>query len=135
MSAIDLTLPRLKTEEGFRGTVYRDTNGLQTIGYGFCVDRGISQYAATALLVAQADEVHAALARYPWYAALNEARQSVCLDIAFNQGIGGLLHYPHMVAALERQDWETAATECAVQDPKLKARYDELAQILRTGET
>lgn len=133
MSTIDVVLPLLKVDEGFRAKAYRDTNGFLTIGYGFCVDAGITERGASALLAAQAQELHETLSTYSWYAALDELRQSVCLDIAFNQGLHGLLRYPRMVAALSRQDWEEAAKECDVADPKLKPRYERLAQILRTG--
>lgn len=135
MSAVDIAMPRLQTEEGFRPLPYLDTNGLGTIGYGFCYSRGISKRAAAALLRAQAQEIHEALLGYPWYAALDEVRQSVCLDIATNEGLGGLLKFPHMIAALSRQDWASAATECHVEDPKLAARYNSLAQLLLIGGT
>lgn len=133
MTAVDIALPRLKTEEGFRARAYKDTNGFTTIGYGFNVDAGISPRAAGALLQAQAEEIHEGLLKYPWYAALDPTRQSVCLDIAVNEGVGGLLKFPHMIAALSRQDWPSAATECHVEDPKLQERYQALAQLLLIG--
>jgi lysozyme len=133
MTAIDSVLPRLKTEEGFRAHIYRDTKGFQTIGYGFNVDAGISPYAAGALLQAQLEELHKTLSGYTWYAQLDPVRQGVCLDIAFNAGLHGLLAFPHMVAALSRQDWPSAATECHVEDPELAGRYEKLSQTLLTG--
>jgi lysozyme len=133
VNAIELALPRLKTEEGFRATKYTDTQGHLTIGYGFNVDAGISQYAAAALLSAQATERQNALLAYPWYANLDPVRQSVCLDISFNGGVGGLLHFPHLIAALAKEDWATAAAECKVTNPELAGRYAALAQLLLTG--
>jgi lysozyme len=133
VNAVDLALPRLKTEEGFRATKYTDTRGHLTIGYGFDVDAGISQYAASALLTAQATERHESLAVYAWYAGLDPVRQSVCLDIAFNGGLHGLLEFPHMIAALAKGDWVTAAAECKVTNPELAGRYAALAQLLLTG--
>jgi lysozyme len=133
MSTVDIALPRLQTEEGFRGAVYRDTEGHQTIGYGFNIDAGISRTAAAALLRAQAQELDSALNAYAWYSGLDAVRQSVCLDIAFNAGLGGLLKFPHMIAALENKDWQTAAEECRVTTPGLESRYANLAQILLTG--
>jgi lysozyme len=135
MNAVDIVLPRLKTEEGFRATKYTDTQGHLTIGYGFNVDAGISQGAAGALLGAQATERHQALMGFEWYAALDPVRQSVCLDIAFNNGTHGLLNFPHMIAALSRQDWASAATECRVTNPELAGRYEKLAQLLLIGGT
>lgn len=135
MSAIDLVMPRLKIEEGFRATLYRDTKGLQTIGYGFCVDRGISPFAATALLVAQTQECHESLMMFSWYATLDEPRQSVLLDLAFNNGLHGLLAYVHMLSAVGRKNWTEAKTElldsqAARSDPN---RYRPLADLLEKG--
>jgi lysozyme len=135
MNAIDYALPRLKTEEGFRATKYPDTQGHLSIGYGFNIDAGISQYAAGALLTAQATERHEQLLGYAWYATLDPIRQSVCLDIAFNGGVHGLLNFPHMIAALAKGDWATAAAECKVTNPELAGRYQKLAQLLLTGVT
>lgn len=133
MTAVDIALPRLQTEEGFRASVYKDTQGHQSIGFGFDVDAGISRFAASALLVAQATETHQALLKFNWYADLNDARQSVCLDVAFNSGLHGLLNFPHMIAALSEKDWDSAANECKVTNPELASRYKVLAEILLTG--
>lgn len=133
MSAVDIAMPRLKTEEGFRSRAYKDIYGKTTIGYGFNVDAGISPFAAAALIQAQAEELHQALLQLPWYSTLDEPRQSACLDIAINEGLGGLLGFPQMIAALDHKDWAVAATECHVADPKLDARYAVLAKVLLTG--
>lgn len=134
MSAVELVLPRLKVEEGFRSKVYRDTKGFQTIGYGFNVDAGITKRAASALCQAQADELHDALCVYGWYASLDEPRQSVCLDIAFNGGVDGLLGFKHMIDAIKAKDWAEAAKQCHVINPELAGRYETLAKVLLTGE-
>ncbi len=133
MNAVDLALPRLKTEEGFRATKYTDTQGHTTLGYGFNVEAGISPFAASALLAAQITERHNALLMYSWYGGLDPVRQSVCLDIAFNDGLAGLLHFPHMIAALAMGDWKMAAAECKVINPELAGRYAALAQLLLNG--
>lgn len=132
MNAIDLALPRLKTEEGFRAHPYKDTQGHLTVAYGCNLDEGISPFAGAALLAAQAQERYDRLMRLPWYAALDPMRQSVCLDVDFN---GGLLSFPHMIAALAKGDWATAAAECKVTNPELAGRYAALAQLLLTGTT
>jgi lysozyme len=133
MSAVDIVLPRLQTEEGFRASVYRDTQGHQTLGFGFNVDAGISKYAATALLNAQITELDATLAGFPWYVNANDVRKSVFLDLAFNGGLHGLLGFPLLLAAAARDDWEGAAAQCQVKNPELASRYAKLAELLRTG--
>lgn len=134
-SAADLVIARLLTEEGFRAQAYRDTAGHLTIGYGFNVDAGISEFAARELLTAQVDERNVALTDLPWYVALDPVRQSVCLDIAFNAGEHGLLEYEKMIAALTSQDWQGAHDELLDSQAAraLPSRYEALAQILLTG--
>jgi lysozyme len=133
VSAVDVALPRLKTEEGFRAQKYLDSEGHVSIGFGFDVDAGISEYAASALLYAQTAELHHALLEFPWYAALNEVRQSVCLDIAFNDGLHGLLGFPSLIHYLSIEDWPNAAAQCHVKNPELAGRYAVLAKLLLDG--
>jgi GH24 family phage-related lysozyme (muramidase) len=133
VTAIDSALPRLKTEEGFRARAYRDTEGHTTIGYGWNIDAGITPRAAAALLQAQLEELHDTLMTYAWYAGLDPVREGVCLDIAINDGLHGLLAFPNMIAALARKDWISAQSECHVQNPELQERYNALAHILLTG--
>jgi lysozyme len=135
MSAIDLVIPRLKVDEGFRAAKYVDTRGHMTIGYGFNVDAGISQYAAAALLQAQVQERAATLAGFWWAKDLDDARMSVVIEIAFNDGLSGLLHFPKMLAAVGAKDWATAHAELLDSDAarELPSRYAILAQIMLTG--
>lgn len=133
MNAVDIALPRVKVEEGFRSKPYRDTRGLLTVGYGYNVEAGITQRVATALLQAQMEELHDILGGFLWYANLDPVRQSVCLDVALNDGLHGLLAFPNMIAALGRKDWTTAQSECHVENPELQERYNTLAHILLTG--
>ena len=135
MSAADLATARLVTEEGFRSTAYRDTVGKLTIGYGFCVDEGITEYAARALLSAQIQERVTALEGFWWWNKMDPVRQSCVIDVSFNVGITGLLHFPKMLAALGAQDWQSAHDELLNSDAaRLNvARYQRLATILLTG--
>lgn len=135
MSAADLAVSRLKVDEGFRAQKYLDTVGKTTIGYGFNVDAGISQFAAAALLAAQATERAQQLAIYWWWAGLDDVRASVIVEVAFNDGLNGLLHFPKMLAAVGAKDWPTAALELLDSDAAraLPSRYQVLAQILRSG--
>jgi lysozyme len=120
-------------EEGFRSKPYLDSEKHLTVGYGMNLDAGISERVAAAALTEQLQELHEMLSRYSWYAGLDPIRQGVCLDVAFNDGLHGLLGFPNMIAALSRKDWITAQSECHVQNPELQERYATLAKILLTG--
>lgn len=135
MSAVDLAIPRLKVDEGFRAAKYVDTAGRLTIGYGFNVDAGISQFAAAALLQAQAQERASVLAGFWWAQGLDDVRMSVVIEVAFNDGLNGLLHFPKMLAAIGAKDWVTAKAELLDSDAarELPTRYAALAQIMLSG--
>lgn len=135
MSAVGLALPRLQTEEGFRATVYTDSRGFQTIGYGFRIGAGITRRAAAALLAEQTQECHEQLTEYAWYSSCNPIRQSVLIDLAFNDGISGLFKFVDMIAAISKANWPEARAQlldsnAAREDP---SRYGPLAQLLLTG--
>ena len=135
MAASDIAATRLTGEEGFRSKAYRDTVGKLTIGYGFNVDAGITEPVARALLTAQLAEIDRALSAYGWYKALDDVRASVLLDVAFNVGVGGLLHFPKMIAAIAARNWVTAHDELLDSDAArmLPSRYKPLAETLLNG--
>ena len=135
MSAIDVAMPRLKTDEGFRAVKYTDTAGHETIGYGFNIDAGISQYAATQLLLAQVTELGTDLAAYGWFQGLDDVRASVLLELAFNLGLAGLLHFPAMLSFVGAKNWQGAHDELLNSEAarQLPNRYQMLANLLLTG--
>jgi lysozyme len=137
VSAIDLAVARLKVDEGFRASVYVDTRGHMSIGYGFNVDAGISEPAAAALLTAQASESMSILQSLPWYAPLNDVRASVLIELAFNLGITGLLGFTNMIAAIRAGNWRAAHDQLLDSDAarEMPARYRALAGMLLTGES
>lgn len=142
MSAVDVLMQRLTTEEGERILPYDDVTGLPvkapvgnlTWGRGFdlmeCGSSGLFEVMERYLL----GTLDTALSAYDWYGKAGDARASVFLDIAYNDGLHGLLGFPHMLAAADLGDWQTASDQCHVADPKLDAsRYMPLRAILLSG--
>lgn len=135
MSVIDSALPRIKIEEGFRANKYTDSTGHETIGFGFDIDAGISQFAATALCAAQIEERAKALAGYWWAQGLDDVRMGVIVEVSYNIGVAGLLHFVNMLSCVGKKDWPGA--QAALLDSaaarELPGRYQRLGQILLTG--
>jgi len=136
MSAIDLAVGRLQINEGFRPTVYKDIKGNETIGYGFCISAGISQKAALALLEAQALDLFQQISGNSWTTGLDDVRLSVLIEVAFNIGYGGLLKFTQMISAIRSGDWQGAHDQLlnSAAAQLLPTRYNQLAQLLLTGE-
>lgn len=142
MNAIDYVLLRLVGEEGQRLAAYDDATG-KTVrapvghlswGWGFNLEAigspGLFSCMATYILTGLDKQLDA----YPFYKLADPVRQSVFLDIAYNEGVGGLLHFPHMIAYAQAGNWELAAGECRIADPHVdQQRYAPLREILRTG--
>ena len=128
-------LERVKADEGFRAQAYRDTAGKLTIGYGFNVDAGISEFAASALCDAQLQERALFLQRFWWARGLDPVRFGVIVEMAFNLGTDGLMNFVQMLACVGRKDWAGAKAAMLDSDAarELPVRYARLAEIILTG--
>lgn len=126
-----------KSFEGLRLKMYKCPAGKWTIGFGHNLeDNGISLEIAETLL--RTDLALARMevgAKLPWSAKLNEARQYILVDMCFNLGIGRLLTFKKMLAALKEGYYERAAAE--MLDSKwakqVGKRAEKLAEIMKTG--
>ena len=128
---------QLILHEGLRLKPYRCTAGKLTIGVGRNLDdKGISKEEALFLLRNDIATVTTQLQKYDWYINADPIRQKVLVDMAYNLGVGGLLQFRRMIAAIELGDYGAAA------DQMLDSRWAEqvgmratrLAQMMRTGE-
>ena len=135
MNAADLTVQRLMVEEGFRATAYRDTAGHLTIGYGTNIDAGWSKGLAACVLRYQVNDVVTQLQTFWWWPALDDVRASVIIDLAFNNGLHGLLNYPRMLGFIGSHSWADASAELLNSDAAraLPNRYNPLAALLLSG--
>lgn len=80
-------------------------------------------------------EVWQTLGTYWWWPTLDDIRASVVVELAFNLGIAGLLHFPNMLSAIGKKDWPTAQSELLDSDAarELPARYHALSLLLLNG--
>ena len=127
---------QIKRDEDLRLKPYRDTTGHLTIGYGRNLEtRGITLTEAEAMLTTDINEHEAALRRaLPWTDALSECRRAVLVNMAINMGLGGLLGFRKMLAALEAGDYVTAAAEMldSTWATQVKGRAPRLAEQMAT---
>jgi lysozyme len=159
MTALEL----IEAHEGLRLFVYKDTDGSDTIGYGFHLDRltpaqkarliaahgsmeaiyrhGIT-YAEASLLASDVVDglTTWATQTFPWFRGLSETRQAVILDMAYELGEGrpgrdGLLGFPKFLAAMARGDVITAIAEMGNSHwaKQVPSREQNDAKLLATG--
>lgn len=149
----------LVEHEGFRGQVYQDSLGIDTVGIGRNLeDRGLTKEELDYLDfpnieavyehgITYADAVYLAcndiaivenelLSHHPCVDELSAQRQMCLIDMAFNMGVPRLLKFKKMWAAIYEGDFTTASKEMldsrwSVQVGK---RSMKLALLMREGE-
>lgn len=127
---------RLTISEGKRNRLYKDTVGKWTIGVGWNIeDKGLPDGIIEQLLDIGINEAVALLdARIPWWRTLDDARQSVLVDMAFNMG-GKLFTFVNTIAAIKRGEWKKAAAgmRASLWAKQVGDRAEHLAQIMEKG--
>jgi len=123
---------RVKEAEGLRLKPYRCPAGKLTIGYGRNLeDRGITEAEAEHLLENDLDAARWEVQkRVPGFADLSLERRNVLVEMAFNLGIGGVMRFTGMLAAIRLGDYETAAVE--MLDSKWAKQVGRRARMLAT---
>ena len=131
-------LGQLMADEGFRSAAYQDSLGFWTIGIGRLIDArkggGITRDEAQVLLRNDIARVEREVrARWPWFDRLDESRQNVLLNMAFNLGTAGLAKFTATLACVERGDYDGAAAQMlrSLWAKQVKARATRLAAQMR----
>lgn len=153
MLTLDEVVQRLVYHEGVKLKPYKDTKGKLTIGVGRCIEtnpftyeelkavgdweKGITKNAAFFLLRNDIRRVSKECkSNIPFYEELNDGRRYALLDMCFQLGIGGLLGFKKMLAAMSVGNWIEAKEQCldskyAREDsPK---RAERIARTIETG--
>jgi lysozyme len=129
---------QLIDHEGLELKPYRCTAEKLTIGVGRNIeDRGITEDEARYLLKNDIKIVEdELLEKKPVVAGLDAVRQRVLVDMGFNLGIPTLLKFQNMWAAIEEEDFETAAEEAMDSRwaKQVGQRAERLCQAMATGE-
>ena len=134
---------QLKRDEGTRATAYTDSMGWLTIGVGRLIDSrkpgaGLRPDEIDYLLHNDiADRVQALTKALPWFAKLDQARQGVLINMAFQLGMDGLLAFRQTLGLVRDGKYAEAAVQmlkskwATTQTPE---RAKRLAEQMRTGE-
>lgn len=127
----------LISHEGWRNHLYKCPADKWTIGVGYNIEeRGLPDYIITLLLNDTIEESKRELGLVfdPW-TGLSQARQEVLINMMFNLGRPRFSKFVKFWAAMEKQDYETAADE--MLDSKwakqVRNRAIELADKMRVG--
>jgi len=128
----------LRRHEGVKNTLYKCTSDKWTIGVGRNLeDVGLSDEEIDILLLNDIVRTKELMDDYiPWHNDLDEVRQEALINFVFNVGIGTTMKFKNAMAALEEQDYDTAAIEMMDSNwaKQVGNRAIEITEMIKTGE-
>jgi lysozyme len=137
----DKLISQLRRDEGEILHAYQDHLGYWTIGVGILIDQrkggGLLPEESEFILQNRVRQRREAVAKsLPWFNDLNDARQGVLINMAFNLGDKGLLGFKNTLELIRTGQYEKASeamllSKWATQVPD---RAKRLAKQMRTGE-
>lgn len=105
----------IKTAEGWGASVYKDSRGYDTLGWGFLVDKGqggsIPVEVAEFWLDFLYRPILEACRQYPWFDSASQVTQTIFVALMYNMGAHRLAGFHKMLAALATQSYVAAAAE------------------------
>lgn len=139
---IEKTKKLIRIHEGYREFPYDDktsnrVQGKVTIGYGRNLnDKGVNQNEAELMLDNDLSYLITQLPkRISFFGKLDDVRQAILCDMAYNIGINGLLGFNNMLDSIEKADYADAAFE--IFESKLHneepLRTADLIGMMRSG--
>lgn len=135
--SIDALVDALKGDEGFRSKPYADAVGKLTIGYGRNLDdNGISRSEAHDMCVHDAiTALRDAADLVPNWLLLDDVRQNVVANMAFNLGKTRLAKFVKFLAAVNARDYLKASAEMkdSIWYVQTGSRARRLVDEMRTG--
>lgn len=141
MGLRDRLTQQLRRDEGEVLHAYQDHLGYWTIGIGRLIDQrkggGISAEESAFLLANDINVRIAALRqKLDWFDDLDEARQGVLVNMAFQMGVDGLLAFRNTLAMVKAGDYAGAASGMlqSVWAQQTPERAKRLSDQMRTGE-
>jgi lysozyme len=143
----------LRHDEGEKLVAYKDSLGLWTVGVGHLIDPSkganpapfgvdlrkggsITEAQSDALLDADIDAKCTQLDEHiAWWRDLDEVRQRVIVNMAFNLGVAGLLGFKNTLACVHEARFDDAADGMLASKwaRQVGKRADRLAGMMRTG--
>ena len=129
--------------EGYRRNIYTDSTGNETEGIGYNItERGniAPDGMSKELAISECDKInsenYAQMCKdYDWFSKMNEDRQVVLLDMAYELGIKGIENFTRMIKELSNSCYILASQEMMDSEwaKQVPARAKELSEAMFTG--
>ena len=103
----------IKKHEGYVGIVYKDSLGIDTIGYGFAIkdlelDKDICDIILERKIKNLQDRVKA---KFKWYGYMPQEIKDVVMEMCYQLGVGGFSKFKKTIAFLQNKQFIDASQE------------------------
>tara|TARA_R100000742_G_C4240534_1_gene60316 strand:+ start:139 stop:543 length:405 start_codon:yes stop_codon:yes gene_type:complete len=104
---------RIKKHEGYVGMVYKDSLGIDTIGYGFAIkDLELDEDICEEILVRKIKDLESSIKiKFDWFSYMPSEIKDVVMEMCYQLGVGGFSKFKKTISYLEDNQWEEASVE------------------------
>ena len=129
----------IKKNEGYISTVYKDSLGIDTIGYGFAIkDLNLEEDICDIILERKINKLRAEVKkRFKWYDNMPVIIREVVIEMCYQMGVTGFSKFKKTIGFFEAKDFKGASVEMldskwAVQTPGRAKQLSE--EVRKVGE-
>jgi lysozyme len=126
----------IKKHEGYVGIVYKDSLGIDTIGYGFAIkDLELDKDICDIILERKLKDLESRVKlKFGWYPFMPKEIQDVVMEMCYQLGVTGFSKFVKTITYLKDKDFKNASIEMldslwAKQTPN---RAKEMSEIVRS---
>ena len=103
----------IKKHEGYVGIVYKDSLGIDTIGYGFAIkDLELDKDICDIILERKLKDLESRVKlKFGWYPFMPKTIQNVVMEMCYQLGVTGLSKFVKTITYLKDKDFKSASVE------------------------
>lgn len=103
----------IKKHEGYVSTVYKDSVGIDTIGYGFTIKALVlDQDICDMILQRKLDKLQKDVStKFEWYNYMPQQIKDVIIEMCYQMGVTGFSMFRKTITYLQDKQWEKASIE------------------------
>jgi len=106
-------LERIKEHEGYVGVVYKDSLGIDTIGYGFAIkDLELDEDICEEILIRKLKNLDDMIKiKFSWFKYMPPQIKDVVMEMCYQLGVTGFSKFKKTIAYLQNKQWDEASEE------------------------
>ena len=103
----------IKKHEGYVASVYKDSLGIDTIGYGFAIkDLQLDEDICDMILERKLKDLNDSIKiKFDWYKYMPPEIKNIVTEMCYQLGVTGFSKFRKTIAYLQNKEWKNASIE------------------------